>query len=149
MTAPLPNRFYNPVKELCAKQSLDYETVLGTGIQNKIIRDAFLNSEVKKNVTEFNAEDRKAVKHKKEFFARKYGETADSETGTGQSEERDKGRVRYDAGITVEHLCSNTGEMDKSNAVSGSVGVSEFAEFGAERAKHRPKHKWIPGQGVV
>jgi hypothetical protein len=149
MTAPLPNRFYNPVKELCAKQSLDYETVLGTGIQNKIIRDAFLNAEVKKQVSEFNAEDRKVVKHKKEFFARKYGETADSKNGTGQGEEGDKGRIRYDAGITVEYVCPNTSEVDKSNAVSGSVGVGESSEYGAERIKFRPREKWVPGKGAV
>jgi hypothetical protein len=146
MSAPLPNRFYNPVKELCKKVNLDYETVLGTGIQNKVIRDAFLNAEIPKQATEFNSEDRKLVKHKKDFFEKKYGDARNNSAGSSaEGTPNDTGVSRYIAGASVEYVLPDPSTSVSSEAVSDGVGASEF---GLERAKHRPTEKWIPGKGV-
>lgn len=146
MSAPLPNRFYNPVKELCKKVNLDYETVLGTGLQNKVIRDAFLNAEIPKQATEFTAEDRKLLKHKKDFYDKKYGDSGKYiATGATQGEAKDSGVSRYVEGATVEYVLPDPSEDVQPAPVSGGVG---FSEFTPERAKHRPLEKWIPGQGV-
>jgi hypothetical protein len=154
MTAPLPLRFYNPVKELCKKVNLDYETVIGTSVTNQVIRDAFICSEIQKPVEELKAEDRKFIKHKKDFFEKKYGDRNGISADTaGSSEAPDTGRSRYDAGITVEHLQPDDSRVDKSHFVSAGVetGVSASKEFLTDRNLLRavvPTSKWIPGRGV-
>ena len=151
MTAPLPMRFYNPVKELCKKVNLDYETVIGTGVTNKVIRDAFICSEIQKPVEDLKAEDRKFIKHKKDFFENKYGERNGISTDTiGSGEAPDKGRVRYDAGITVEHLQPDDSTVDESSAVSDGVetGYSASQALFTDRDLFnvvRPKQSWKPG----
>jgi len=145
MTAPLPLRFYNPVKDLCTKMNLDYETVIGTGISNSVIRDAFICADIPKPIDEIKSEDRKLIKHKKDFFDKKYGHS-NTTSGTGNSENTDKGSLRYNEGVTVEYILSNDSKVDESAPVSNCVGNSNFAEFGREHAKYRPKDKWIPGR---
>lgn len=138
----MPMRVYNPVKDLCAKMNLHYETVIGTGITNPTIRDAFICAEIQKPIDEFKSEDRKLIKHKKEFFNNKYGGSNIAST-TGNSETTDKGSLRYNEGLTVEHILSDDSQVDKSAPVSNCV---EAGEFGKERIKFRPTDKWIPGR---
>lgn len=148
MSAPLPLRFYNPVKELCSKVNLDYETVIGTGITNKTIRDAYIISEVKKLPTEIQSQDKKLIKHKKEFFDRKYGDGNSISTGTTEtSETTDKGYQRYNLGANVEYIQPDDSTVDKSAGVSNGVEVAQFAEFGADRIKyHKAGKPWVPGR---
>jgi len=152
MTAPLPLRFYNPVKELCKKVNLDYETVIGTSVTNKVIRDAFICSEIQKPIEELKAEDRKLIKHKKDFFQNKYGERNGISTdASGNSEAPDTGRIRYDAGITVEHLQPDDSRVDKSHFVSAGVETSVSASQAllTDRSLLRAIQstaKWVPGQ---
>jgi len=151
MTAPLPLRFYNPVKELCKKVNLDYETVIGTSVTNKVIRDAFICSEIQKPVEELKAEDRKFIKHKKDFFQNKYGDrNGISADTTGDGEAPDTGRIRYDAGITVEHLQPDDSRVDKSHFVSAGVetGYSASQALLTDRSLLRAIQstaKWVPG----
>ena len=63
MSAPLPLRFYNPVKELCAKVNLDYETVIGTGLSSSM-REVYINSEIEKPVDEIESSDKKFIEEK-------------------------------------------------------------------------------------
>lgn len=148
MTAPMPMRFYNPVKELCQKVNLDYETVIGTGITNKTIRDAFICSEIAKPIDEIKSEDKKFIKHKKEFFDKKYGGNGRNSTeGTGNGETEDKGRIRYDMGVNVEHLCSDDGEVDKSSSSSDGSETGKPTEKGAFSVPLRTTAaKWVPGR---
>lgn len=141
MTAPMPLRFYNPVKDLCGKMNLDYETVIGHGLSSKM-REAYVNAEIQKPVEQIKKEDKKRVQHKVDFLNRKYGGV--SQTGTGTGEAEDKGRIRYDAGITVEPILSDNSEMDKSTIVSNSVEVGSSNPYtGMRRA-----NIWVPGKGV-
>ena len=152
MTAPLPMRFYNPVKELCAKVNLDYETVIGTAVTNKVVRDAFICAEVQKPLEEIKSEDKKFIKHKKDFFDTKYGDrNRISEESAGSGEVTDKGRIRYDAGITVEHLQPEPSKVDEPPAVSDGVETSVSASEALLTDRDlflsvRPKHNWKPGR---
>jgi len=145
-------RFYNPVKELCAKVNLDYETVIGTGVSNKVIRDAFICAEVHKPIEDIKAEDRKFIKHKKDFYENKYGDrNRISAESVGTSEDTDKGRSRYDAGISVEHLQSDDSKVDESAPVSDGVetGVSASEALFTDRdlfLSIKPKSNWKPGR---
>jgi hypothetical protein len=151
MTAPMPMRFFNPVKELCAKVNLDYETVIGTGVTNKTIRDAFINAEVLKPIEEIKSEDKKFIKHKKDFFDTKYGDRVFAESAR-IGEGGDKGRERYDAGITVEHLCPDDSKVDESALVSNGVGANGSSAEGLFEDRDAflsilPKSaKWKPGR---
>ena len=144
MTAPLPLRFYNPVKELCAKVNLDYETVIGTGLSAKM-REAFVCAEIKKPLEQIKSEDRKLIKHKKEFLDRKYGGTDEGTTGTG--EVKDKGRERYDMGIVVEPVCPDDSKVDESETVLCKLEDGTIIKR-AKGGNPRPV-RWIPGKGVV
>jgi hypothetical protein len=140
MTAPLPLRFYNPVKDLCEKVNLDYETVIGTGLSANM-REAYVLADIPKELKDINAKDRKQVQHKIEFLNRKYGGRI-SKTGTGEGEVEDKGRIRYDSGLIVEPVLSNDSEMDKPATI----------RHGLEN--HKPIHPrtdpvWYPGNGVI
>jgi hypothetical protein len=142
MSAPLPLRFYNPIKGLCEKANLDYETVIGTGLSAKM-REAYVLADIPKELSEIDKKDRKNVQHKVDFLNRKYGTGGDLSKGdstTGEVE--DKGRSRYDAGIVVESICAD----------DLPLGKPEFIRYGLENSKPIPyKRKegaWIPGKGV-
>ena len=141
MTAPLPLRFYNPVKGLCEKVNLDYETVIGTGLSSKL-REAYILADIPKELKDIDKKDRSRVQHKIDSFNRKYG-GSDSKTGTTEGEIEDKGRIRYDAGITVESIQPDSGEVDESTAI----------RYGLENRKAikytRADMLWCPGKGVI
>lgn len=148
MTAPLPLRFYNPVKTLCQKANLDYETVIASTVTNKAILEAFINSEVKKPLEEQRFDDRQNLKKQKEFFVKKYGDRT-STTGTQSGDGEDKGRTRYDLGISVEHILPDDSKMDESTSLQNSEGTTaHFADgFNKDGIKYlRPKSKWVPGR---
>jgi hypothetical protein len=140
MTAPLPLRWYNPVKEMCLKYNLDYETVIGSGL--KKTRDAFINADfIDVNPAEVNAETRKKIKHKKEFYDRKYGTTTDGDLQSGEIE--DKGVLRYLEPLSVCTVRDEPSEVDKSNTLLTNVG----------NGKNQPNYinivrgqKWVPGR---
>ena len=139
MTAPLPLRFYNPVKGLCERVNLDYETVIGTGLSSKM-REAYILADIPKELKDINGKDRKLVQHKIEFLNRKYG--GNSATGTSEGEIEDKGRSRYDAGLIVEPVLSNDSEVVKPSTI----------RYGLEnRIPLRPRDEpiWMPGRGIV
>jgi len=141
MTAPLPLRFYNPVKELCTKANLDYETVIGKGLSSKM-REVYILADIAKPLEDIKSEDKKYVKHKKDFLDKKYGSVSLESSGTGEIE--DKGRERYDAGIIVEPVCADDCEVDKPDTISHSVDapiIKGNTKSGAI--------KWIPGKGLV
>ena len=141
MTAPLPLRFYNPVKELCQKVNLDYETVIGTGVSPSL-REAYLNADIPKSISEYNSKDRQAIKHKMEFLNRKYGTQSESNNGTGES--KDKGIERYNHGLTVEPVCTDDSGSDKSTAESNGVEDTFKRKVGERRSV-----VWVPGKGVI
>ena len=140
MTAPLPLRFYNPVKSLCEKVNLDYETVIGTGLSAKM-RETYVMADIPKELKDIDKKDRNRAQHKIDFLNKKYGGT-DSKTGTTEGEIEDKGRVRYDAMLTVEHIQPDDSKVDKSTPI----------RYGLENTKPiRPREDavWIPGKGVI
>ena len=148
MTAPLPIRFYNPVKTLCQKANLDYETVIASTVTNKTILEAFINSEVKKPLEEQRFDDRQNLKKQKEFFVKKYGDRISGD-GTTSGDVKDSGRTRYDLGISVEHILPDDSKVDESSPLQDSKGTTEnFADgFNKDGIKYlRPKGKWIPGR---
>jgi hypothetical protein len=140
MTAPLPLRFYNPVKSLCEKVNLDYETVIGTGLSAKM-REAYLFADIPKELKDITTKDRNEVQHKIASLNRKYG--GESKTGTTEGEVEDKGRIRYDAGITVEPVLPDDSQVDKSTPI----------RYGLENSKPikytRKDMLWCPGKGVI
>jgi hypothetical protein len=146
MTAPLPLRFYNPVKDLCKKANLDYETVLGTALTNPTIRDAFINSELLVPLESQRYEDRQKLKKQKEFFATKYGVPITAVNGTGTAE--DKGRVRYDSGLIVESVLPDDSESNKSSSVSDGVANRTASDHTDKElvSIRRGGPIWIPGR---
>jgi hypothetical protein len=144
MAAPLPLRFYNPVKDLCKKANLDYETVIGTAVIKT--RDAYVNAEIQKPLDQIKSEDRRFVKHKMDFLDRKYGvHTAtggSNAAGSTGGEDEDKGAIRYAAGLIVESICPDTSKMDESSTTSSS-NASGF-HIGERRTT-----VWVPGKGIV
>ena len=140
MSAPLPLRFYNPVKSLCEKVNLDYETVIGTGLSAKM-REAYVLADIPKEIKDIDKKDRKQVQHKIDFLNRKYGGV--SETGTTEGEIEDKGRIRYNSELIVEPVFPNNSEMDKSTSI----------RYGLENSKPikytRKDMLWCPGKGVI
>ena len=145
MTAPLPLRFYNPVKTLCQKANLDYDTVIASTLTNKTIVDAFINSELKKPLEEQRFEDRQNLKKQKEFFVKKYGDRLTGE-GAGSGDAEDKGRIRYDLGLNVEHLLSDPSKVDESSTAQHSNETVADSKYSKESIKFLPpKHRWVPG----
>jgi mRNA-degrading endonuclease RelE of RelBE toxin-antitoxin system len=140
MTAPLPLRFYNPVKSLCEKVNLDYETVIGTGL-SPAMREVYLTADIAKELKDITKKDMKLVKEKVELLNSKYGTTPNGSTGTGETQ--DKGRIRYDAELIVEPVLSDNSEVDKSNTI----------RYGMENTKaihyERTGLLWSPGKGVI
>ena len=146
MTAPLPIRFYNPVKGLCQKANLDYDTVIASSLTNRTIIDAFINSEMKKPLEEQRFEDRQNLKKQKEFFAKKYGDRISGD-GTTSGDVEDKGRIRYDLGISVEHILPDDSKVDQSAATQNSSETVADSKFSKEATKYLlPKQRWIPGR---
>jgi hypothetical protein len=132
MTAPLPIRFYNPVKGLCQKANLDYDTVIASTLTNKTIIEAFINSELKKPLEEQRFEDRQNLKKQKEFFVKKYGDRLDTEAESGS------GAVLPD-----------DSKVDQPAALQNSEGdTTRFSDgFNKDGIKYlRPKGVWIPGR---
>ena len=121
MTAPLPLRFQNPVKDLATKYHLDYETLIGN---MKVARDAYINAEVPKPVTEIKSEDKKLIKHKREFYDRKYGATLETISTGGTT--TDTGISRYTAGLLVSSIRNDNSEVDQSSSVSNHVGTNIY-----------------------
>lgn len=145
MSAPLPLRFYNPVKGLCKKANLDYDTVIASTLTNKTIIDAFINSELKKPLADQRFEDRQNLKKQKEFYDKKYGDHIGESAGSGDAE--DKGRIRYDLGISVEHLLPDDSKMDQPATAPNRDEVVGDSKFTKEAIKYiRPKQCWIPGR---
>jgi len=145
MSAPLPLRFYNPVKDLCAKVNLDYETVIGTGLSSKM-REAYIIADIPKELKDINAKDKMRVKNKLESLNRKYGVGGsgnDGKEGHTATEVEDKGRVRYDAELIVEHLQSDDSKVDKSDPVR--YGLENHTPIQYKRADLL----WCPGRGII
>lgn len=142
MTAPLPLRFYNPVKGLCEKVNLDYETVIGTGLSAKM-REAYLYADIPKQMKDITTKDRNEVQHKIASLNRKYGTESGIETNTTEGEVQDKGRIRYDSRLIVEPVCPDNSEVDKSTSI----------RYGLENSKPikytRKDMLWCPGRGVI
>jgi hypothetical protein len=140
MTAPLPLRFCNPVKELASKYHLDYETLVGNF---KINRDALINAEIQKPIEELVSVDRKLIKHKKEYYDRKYGGTTTPSTAGGETE--DTGISRYTAGLLVSTIRNEPSEMDKSALVSNNVGTNPNIKTIHDLPLWGGK-PWVPGR---
>jgi hypothetical protein len=140
MSAPLPLRFHNPVKGLCEKVNLDYETVIGTGLSSKM-REAYLMADIPKEMKDINTKDRNQVQHKIAFLNKKYG--TGSTNGVAEGEVEDKGRARYDAGISVESVLPDDSEVDQSTTIRTGLENSKPIPY------KRPDAIWIPGRGVI
>ena len=130
MSAPLPLRFYNPVKELCAKVNLDYETVIGTGLSTNM-REAFINAEIEKPIEQIQKEDKEEIKKIKEFYNTKYG-TLETNYKV------DTGKSRYDMPLIVEQdqIATIKEEFKEGNLIISGTST-------------RHNMKWIPGKGVI
>jgi hypothetical protein len=142
MSAPLPLRFHNPVKDLCKSVNLDYETVIGTGLSAKM-REAYVLADIPKELKDINAKDRMRVKNKVETLNRKYGDICDGKERSSGEEIEDKGRVRYDTELIVEHLHSDDSKVDKSNSIR--YGLENTIPIQYTRAEKL----WCPGKGVI
>jgi len=129
MTAPLPMRFYNPIKDLCQKVNLDYETVIATGGLCTTTRNALINAEIAKPIQEYTNEERKQVKEKIKEFNSKYGiHGRDVEVGDGKVTVRDKGIERYTMGATVEHVRPDDSKVDESSSLRTGTSDEKSAE---------------------
>jgi hypothetical protein len=139
MSAPLPLRLSNPLKNLAEKYSMDYETLLGHMSEEG--RKAYILASIPRKPDEFKMEDRKAVKHKIEFLDKKYGTNGQStKTNDGESKIQDKGAERYNQGLSVS-----------------SVGVFNSEDYSPEALSNMSKVVvtksvgdliWRPGQGL-
>jgi hypothetical protein len=133
-------RFYNPVKELCQKANLDYETVIGYGVSPSM-RQVFLNADIPKPLNEYTSKDRQAVKNKTEFLNRKYGSTDEPVSEGGDV--KDKGLERYTKELIVEPVLPDRREGDESSSSSNVVESNNKGPVGERRAV-----VWVPGKGV-
>jgi hypothetical protein len=141
MSAPLPLRFHNPVKDLCAKVNLDYETVIGTGLSASM-REAYVLADVPKELKDITKKDIKLVQDKIDSLNRKYGGN-NSKTGTTEGEVEDKGRSRYDAGIIVEPIQPDDCQMAKSTPIRYGLENTTPIKY------TRKDMLWCPGRGVI
>jgi hypothetical protein len=144
-------RFFNPIKDLCQKVNLDYETVIATGGLSTNTRNALVNAEIPKPIQEYTEEEKKQVKRKISEYNNKYGvHGRDVEVTDGKVTVRDKGIERYNMGISVEYLCPDDSKVDESTPVSNSeenVTDSRFTKDGIKYLAPEPKYrKWIPGK---
>ena len=153
MTAPLPMRFFNPIKDLCQKVNLDYETVIATGGLSTTTRNALLNAEIPKPIQEYTTEELKLVKEKIKEYNDKYGiHGRDVETTDGKITVRDKGIERYTMGVSVEYLCPDDSKVDESAAVSGveeDVADGKYSKDAIKYLAPPPGYrKWVPGKSL-
>jgi hypothetical protein len=151
MTAPLPMRFFNPIKDLCQKTNLDYETVIGTGGFSTTMRNALVNAEIPNIIQEYTEEEKKLVKQKIREYNDKYGvHGRDVEVADGKVQVRDKGAERYTMGVDVEYLCPDDSKVDESSSVQDSktdVTDSQYTKDGIKYLAPPPGYrKWIPGK---
>jgi len=145
MTAPLPLRFYNPVKDLCEKVNLDYETVIGSGLSSKM-REAYILADIPKELKDINAKDRIRVKNKVESFNRIYGvggSGGNGKEGHTTTEVEDKGRLRYDAELIVESVQPDDSEVDKSSTIRHGMENTKPIQY------KRADLLWCPGKGII
>lgn len=139
MSAPLPLRLSNPLKNLAQRYSMDYETLLGHMSEEG--RKAYILASIPKKPDEFKAEDRKAVKHKIEFLDKKYGTNGQStKTNDGESKTEDKGAERYNQGLIVSSMGVFTSEDYTSEALSNMSKIVVSKSVGDV--------VWRPGQGL-
>jgi len=142
MSAPLPLRFHNPVKDLATKYHLNYETLVG---EMKVNRDCFINAEIEKKQEDVikgipsNMEERQMIKHKKQFYEKKYGATLTSNAEGGEAE--DKGMDRYKQGLIVEHIWDDFSTYISSTVSPSSNGVNKTREIAPTRTT-----VWSPGR---
>jgi len=134
MSAPLPIRFYNPVKELCQKVNLDYETVLGTGL-SRTMREAFINAEIEKPIHEMTKEDKKLIKQKQQYYDEKFG--------VGKTTTEDISAERYNIPLNVDY-------PDSTEQIATIKDKIELNEGNAIVSGTSTKHnvKWVPGVGL-
>jgi hypothetical protein len=140
MTAPLPLRFYNPVKGLCEKVNLDYETVIATGL-SPAMREVYLKADIAKELKDITKKDLLLVKEKAELLSSKYGGNSKGESG--EREVEDKGRSRYDMQLIVEPVLPDNSEVDKSTPVRHGVENTKPIKY------ERTGLLWSPGKGVI
>ena len=140
MTAPLPLRFYNPVKGLCEKVNLDYETVIATGL-SPAMREVYLKADIAKELKDITKKDLLLVKEKAELLISKYGGHSNGESREGEIE--DKGRSRYDMQLIVEPVLPDNSEVDKSSPVRHGVENTKPIKY------ERTGLLWSPGKGVI
>lgn len=140
MTAPLPLRFYNPVKGLCEKVNLDYETVIATGL-SPAMREVYLKADIAKELKDITKKDLLLVKEKAELLSSKYGGYSKGESGEGEVE--DKGRSRYDMQLIVEPVLPDNSEVDKSTPVRHGLENTKPIKY------ERTGLLWSPGKGVI
>jgi hypothetical protein len=152
MTAPLPLRMKNPVKKLCETYHMDYEKVIG---ETQATRDAFINAEFPLNPTEMNSKTRNLVKHKTDYYNRKYG--SPNNQGSGNSETEDKGILRYQQGLIVEHILPDVSGNFPTKNISSHLGSIEDVTDAEVKVNELITHKkgssikrpvWVPGKGV-
>jgi hypothetical protein len=131
MAAPLPMRFYNPIKDLCERTKLDYQTVIENCIVSADIRNALINAEIPKPIQEYTEEEKEHVKR----------QMVSEKVDSGKV---DKGRERYDMGITVEYLIPDlTSEKVEPPTETDSRYTKDAVKYLAPPAGYR---KWIPGK---
>ena len=139
MSAPLPLRLSNPLKNLAEKYSMDYETLLGHMSEEG--RKAYILASIPRKPDEFKMEDRKAVKHKIEFLDKKYGTNGQStKTNDGESKTQDKGAERYNQGLSVSSVGVFSSEDYSPEALSNMSKVVVTKSVG--------DLVWRPGQGL-
>ena len=138
----MPLRFHNPVKDLAQKYHLDYETLIG---EMKVNRDCFINAEIQKKQEDVikgipsNMEERQSIKHKKQFYEKKYGATVTPNANGGEAE--DKGVDRYNQGLIVEHIRDDFSTYISSTISPASDGVNKNRENASTRT-----NIWAPGR---
>ncbi len=152
MTAPLPLRMKNPVKKLCETYHMDYEKVIA---ETQVTRDACINAEFQCNPTDVNSKTRNLIKHKIDYYNRKYG-SPDTQ-GSGNSETEDKGVLRYQQGLIVEHLLPDVSGNFPTKDISPHLGRIENITDTEVTVNETIKHKkgssinrpvWMPGKGI-
>ena len=134
MTAPLPMRFYNPIKDLCLRTNLDYDTVIENCVQSSNIRNALMNAEIPKPIQEYTEEEKKLINLKISEQNNKY---------PAQTEIKDKGRERYDMGITVEYMIPDDKKEDLQDGNMDTRYTKDGVKYLAPPAGYK---KWIPGK---
>lgn len=142
-------RFFNPIKDLCTKVNLDYETVIANGLSTTT-RNALVNAEIPRPIQEYTEEEKLLVKRKISEYNNKYGvHGRDVEITDGKVEVRDKGIERYTLGVNVEYLCPDDSKVDESATTSSSDADGCDSRFTKDGIKYLAPpagyRKWIPG----